>query len=275
MARRGLARPPRLRRRVGHPVTHLCAVAHTRGHLDGCDDDTCPGCRPVLAADGLQVCGWHAKYATHVLSACPGLVAHLRDSLERGPKPTDDQPKGKGEKVPPAPLDVDAMSAADDLHAELVSWALLVMEERDVTGPDWTGSDIRPASKRRTPDGIVYEDARVVGVDDWQATVNVVRFLFVHLDWMLRQDWAGPFVEETTEKVRTIRHRWPTEDRPVYLPVPCPECKCRTLRRYPPAWAGAPITAKCDMGECDHVITEDSFMWAARVLAENGKKGVA
>lgn len=251
----------------------VCAAGcTTRSHLADCPDagdngdGRCLGCTPQLAAEGLAVCERCAARIRHALAASPGIVGHLRDHLEPTTRLPDDMPHAKGKKAPPAPLNINAKSDADDLHADLASWALLVMEERHVTGPDWAGSDIRPASKRATPDGLVYEDARVVGVDDWQATVRVVRFLFTHLDWILTQEWAGAFCPEITDKVRTLRFRYPTEQRPVYIPYPCPGCGCRTLRRYPPEWAGAPVTIKCDMVNCEHVIAEDGFSWLAHVV---------
>lgn len=208
------------------------------------------------------------------LSACPDLVAHLREHLEPVATGYDaDRGTRTGKRNPPAPLSVDAAAAADDLHATLAAWTTLVMHERGqpdqpIDGPDWTGSDIRPASKRRCATGeMVYEDARVIGVHHWHATLNVTRWLFRHYDWITRQDWAAAdFVTELHDQVATIRARFPTEQRPVYLPMPCPECGLRTLRRYAPRRYEAPVTIACDSEDCEHVISEDGFDWVARTL---------
>lgn len=246
-------------------ATH-CVV---RGaHLASCTRDACDGCQPSPAASGLEVCDRCDARIRHALSACPDLVAHLREHIEPAARVPDDSPTPAGERNPPAPLNVEAAAAADDLHAELASWALLVMEERHVTGPDWIGSDIRPASKRLVDGERVYEDARVVGVRDWHATLAVVRWLFVHLDWMLARPWAGDLCAELPPKVATLKTRFPTEQRPVYLPVPCPACGCDTLRRHAPSYPKAPVTIACDLVGCGHIIVEDSFEWAARVLRQ-------
>lgn len=248
---------------------NLCASAHdVRGrHIDGCPIENCRGCLPATAAQGLQVCERCHTRLRHVLAIAPSLVMHLREHIQPGASVTDEQPGAPGKKAPPAPLNVEALSGADDLHAELASWALVVMEERRVNGPDWTGSDIRPASKRRTPAGIVYEDARVVGVMDWQATLTLSRWLMPHTEWMAGQDWAGDISTEIPDKVYTLLARFPMEQRPVYLPVPCPACGCQTLRRHAPRDAGLPVTVACDLYECGHIIEEDGFDWAAKVLA--------
>ncbi len=247
-----------------------CAAGCTlRGrHLDDCGDpEQCRGCLPALAADGLQVCDRCHTRLRHALATAPSLVMHLREHVEPGATVRDDQPHAKGKKAPPAPLNVEALSAADDLHAELASWALLVMEERHVTGPDWTGSDIRPASKRHTSAGVIYDDARVVGVSDWSATLTLSRWLTPHTEWMARQEWAADVCAEVPQQVYTLLARFPMEQRPVYLPVPCPACGCQTLRRHAPRDAGLPVTVACDLGECGHIIEEDGFDWAAKVLA--------
>lgn len=238
-------------------------------HLTDCaDQDTCRGCLPAPAAAPLEVCERCHLKLRHTLASAPALVRHIRGNVEPGATVRDDQPHAKGKKAPPAPLNVEALSAADDLHAELASWALLVMEERHITGPDWTGSDIRPASKRRTPAGIIYEDARVVGVNDWTATLTVSRWLLVHTEWMASQPWAADVCREIPEKVYTLSARWPTEQRPVYLPVPCPACNHQSLRRHAPKGEGLPVTVACEMYDCGHVIEEDGFDWAAKVLAK-------
>ncbi len=60
--------------------------------------------------------------------------------------------------------------------------------------------------------------------------------------------------------------RFPTEQRPVYLPMPCPECGLRTLRRYAPRRYEAPVTIACESHACEHIISEDGFDWVARTL---------
>lgn len=111
-------------------MTHLCAVAHTRGHLDGCDDDTCAGCRAVLAADGLQVCGWHADRVHEALSGHQSLAAlwdDVEDALTLRGRPAGARGSGR-----PLPVDLDSAGWRGRVRACLVSWCLVLEEDFDV-----------------------------------------------------------------------------------------------------------------------------------------------
>lgn len=220
-----------------------CASGCTqRGHhLSECQDEKCRGCLPRQVDDPRTICQPCEGSLRHDLLVAPDLVAHLREQIEPGiGEPVEHLGKKAKRPAPPAPLNVAAVAAADDLHATIASWAVTVIEERHVTGPSWVGSVVRPASKHRDDERHVrYIDPAVVGVRDPASTQRVVTWLLAHTAWASEQDWARDMVHEVTTLVRTLRARWPMQERMVWLPVPCPACGCMSLERYAPKWVPA------------------------------------
>ena len=260
-----------------------CASGCTirRRHLADCgteDGDTtadaCPGCLPRPASDGSTVCIVCDGRWTDALTRAPELVTHIRSLIEPGSAgPSEAQWKHTKGAAAPAPLNVAAVSDADDLHAVLASWAARVVDESGMHGPHWSGSDVRPASRRRTCGGVAYEDARVVGLTagtDGAATREVAGWLLTHRAWILSREWVPVMVQEVSRMVGQLRARWPVEERPARLPIRCPECGQRALTRYAPREAGWPSTITCD--ECGQTIPEQLYGHYARlVLAEQRK----
>lgn len=245
-----------------------CASGCTiRGeHTTACDHATCRGCLPRPIDDPRTICDRCEGALRHDLVAAPDLVAHLRTLLEPAVgEPIEHLGKTAKHPTPPAPLNVSAVAAADDLHAQLASWVLLVIDERRVSGPSWVGSIVRPGTKRKTAGEVVYEDPRVIGVRDPASTARLVRWLLPHTQWVAEQPWAADMVGEVTRLVRTLTARWPTEERPTYLPVPCPACGCETLVRTAPRWEGAPVMISCYLVGCGHVVPEDRYAWLTRL----------
>jgi hypothetical protein len=216
--------------------------------------------------------------ATEAVAACPDLVGHLREHVEPGSAAGGER---SGTRDAPAPLSVTAVAAADDLHAALASWVLLVLEEHPdrLHGPHWDGTDIRPASTRRlepvkvmgrwVPGQRVYEPARAVGIEAGLGsgpTTLLARWLLPHLPWALRQPWAGILADELPRHVGRLRSQWPTSERPVALPLPCPGCGLLTLERHAPSCFEGPITITCP--QCQYVMPEQTYgMWTKALVA--------
>jgi hypothetical protein len=244
-----------------------CTIA--RQHGSDCDDIDCTGCLARGTIDGTLVCDACTWRATHALAQAPGLVAHLREHIAPGsPTPGPDIKRTKGDSAP-APLNLNAVADADDLHAELASWVLLVLEEHPdrLAGPAWRGSDIRPAAKRHTEWGAIsYSEARVVGTrGDASDTRRVAQWLHIHQEWILGQPWVDDYVTAMPDRYWHTATRWPTEERAKYLPTPCPDCDRLTLKRYPPTFAGGPVTIACTAADCRRVVPEDEYPIAGKV----------
>lgn len=267
----------------------------TRGeHVTDCDDDACAGCRPRRADYGTLCARCHADLRRD-LSTAPSLIDWLREHVEPGAPGQDG--KTTGSRVPPAPLSTNAVAAADDLHAQIVSWALLVIEEHpsQLRGPSWVGSVVRPASKRViTPShdalgypvhlgyheptwtsAVVYEPARVLGVHSDRppvgrhATRAVVRWLLAHIEWLEAQEWAAEMVRELTSTTATLLSRWPMEarTRPI-TDMPCPACDRLSLVYYPVTVKHAQTLVQCEHHDCGKQVDEDMWDWYARVYAD-------
>ena len=252
----------------------LCSVDHVvpGRHLDGCPVDGCSGCWPALALDGLQVCGWHARRTRWAIAQAPDVVGHLREHVEPGSATGD---RVGGSRTPPEPLSLDAVAAADDLHAALASWVLLVLEEHPdrLDGPGWQGSAVRPASKRRVLGEVVYQASRVVGLrgdtaGDTAPTRRLATWLLRHLDWALAQPWALELATEMPEQISRLHAAWPTSEHATRLGLPCPGCGLLTLVRWAPRWQGAPVTIACERIACAAVVPEEKYPWLARLATD-------
>lgn len=242
-----------------------------RRHLPDCEhatDGQCWGCQPRSTVDGTLVCDACTWRATHALAQASGLVAHLRENIAPSFARRENMIKAtKGN--PPVPLNLTAVADADDIHADLASWVLLVLEEHPdrLAGPAWRGSDIRPAARRRTEWGdTVYEDARVVGTrGNAGDTRRIAQWLHTHQHWILSQPWADDYITAMPDRYWATASRWPIEERPKYLPTPCPDCDRLTLKRYPPTFAGGPVTIACTSVDCHRVVPEDEYPIAGKV----------
>lgn len=271
-----------------------CMIA--RKHVKDCaGDEECGGCVPRLADKGL-LCERCFTALRRDVALAPSLVRWLREHVEPG-GPNQDG-KTTGTRNPPAPLSTDAVAAADDLHAQLASWVLLILEEHPdrLHGPDWRGSVVRPVSKRvirqmhdslgypihlrYCPDeqpweSVVYEDARTVGVRDGgtTSTENVCKWLLARLDeasaWTVSQEWIADFVREITEATATLLARWPQEARQrTITDLPCPKCDRISLVYYPVTVFRGRVLVQCEHYECGKTIDEDLWSHYARVILD-------
>lgn len=252
--------------------------------------DPCRGCQPRPAEFGLLCAfGWQRLNADVV--DAPGLVRHLRDmaaiedeatigSLPPG-RPTMFEIDGKwvpihlghrslahltsqtpGLKPPsdtrshldPAEGAIlsTAVDAADELHATLTSWAMLILEKHP-HGSRMTGPDPRGAW--------LTQYGATAGIRDPEATARLVRWLLPLLPWCSEQEWAGEMRRELSEMIATTKARWPMDDtrtRPI-RDTPCPRCDRIALTYTPPAVYRAPFVVACSNPECGRIFTEDEW----------------
>jgi hypothetical protein len=113
----------------------LCVAPRCRAprqHRDGCTDDTCRGCLPHQAADGLQLCerctGHLADNAVAAGELYDELELRLVAATAAGERVTGTLSAGLG-------LNDAAVEARDDIRAKLASWCLLVAQERGIGTP--------------------------------------------------------------------------------------------------------------------------------------------
>lgn len=100
-----------------------------RTHDTDCPDtDTCGGCLPRPAADGLQVCQTCEERARKALRDLPALWDDVQDAgVLKGAS------RGKGAGGTPLPIDPDAADWRTRVRACLVGWCLVLEEDFDAT----------------------------------------------------------------------------------------------------------------------------------------------
>lgn len=247
-----------------NPCASGCTIRQQ--HVSDCPDrDTCRGCLPRSAEHGT-LCRWCYQRLASDVAIVPDLVAHLRiigaPHAQTNP-PADGKSyrdPAEGNILPPA------WTAADELHAMLASWALLVLEEHP-NGVQMAGPDEAGAWHTRY--------GTVVGIAHINATVRLVQWLSTQLDWCARQPWAAEMRREVCDAVATTSARWPTatmveEARAVAMP--CPRCEMLSLRYAPPSEYRQPFQVTCINPDCARVWTEDEWAWLVKMVTE-GEKG--
>ena len=264
-------------------IAHCVSGCTQRGqHLDDCADERCGGCLPRPAAEQRAVCERCDSRTVEALSRIPDLVVHVRSLVEPSLAGTLADRVSGGSREAPAPLNVNAVADADDLHAMVAAWIEKVIDEHPagLVGPPWVGSRVLAASKRRhdqitDTDGrpvLVYDQPRVAGLtaEGWDATTHLVTWLLPHLPWALAQaDWADDLVAVITTEHAKVAARWPTEERPQHLAAPCPKCDRLTLTRYAPSCYLGPVTISCRHPDCGEPVPPDKYDFYSRVLASS------
>lgn len=234
-------------------------------HETTCEDrDTCAGCLPRPAEFG-HLCAWDWQRLNGDVVDCPGLVEHLREIGEpdaHAAPPSDTtsyRDPSEGSILPAAWL------AADEVHANLASWALLILEEhpngQGMAGPDEVGAwHTRYGS--------------TVGVLTSRATEALVKWLLPLLPWCAEQEWAGEMRQELATLVATTKARWPIADtRSRHIPgTSCPRCQHLTLWYTPPVGFGLPFVVACENPECGRVFEEDEWTRLVALLERAGRR---
>lgn len=235
-------------------------------HTDGCPGDDCKGCAPRTANHG-QLCAWCYRRLEDDITTIPDLVRHLR--VIGAPHAQTAPPSDGRNYHDPAEGNIlpAAWTAADELHAMLASWALLILEEhpngRHMVGPDEAGA-------WHTRYGTT------VGIAHIRATTALVRWLIPILEWCAGQSWAAEMRKEVSAAVSTAAARWPTAtmtepDRPVTMP--CPRCELMSLRYSPPSVERAPFRVACTNPDCARIWTEDEWEWLVTMVTKGERMG--
>lgn len=213
--------------------------------------DPCTGCLPRAAEFGnLCAFGWQRLNAD-VIDAAP-LVRHLREMAEpdAGRKPAGDG-RSMGDPAWGSILSA-AIGSADEIHAQLASWALLILEEHP-NGARMAGPDPRGAWLT------LY--GATVGVCRAEATERMVHWLLPLLPWCSEQEWAGEMRRELSALIATTKARWPmVETRLVKISdTLCPRCNRASLTYMPPQYVCAPLVIACSNPECGRIFGEDEY----------------
>lgn len=223
-------------------------------HSDDCDDDTCAGCQPRLAADGLNLCqpdrdrlGDHATRAAKLHTE---LALQLVAAGGPGEKTSGTPTRG-------ATLNDRAAEARTTVRAVLASWCRLISEERGIRLP----SRLRV---EELPLGFIGPPAIRPHVDDTPNAMGA--YLSKHADWLAAHPAAGECSDELADLIRMAHPiAYPTGAR-VFEVGPCVELDCAgtvkaILRRVD---ALLPSSIVCD--------TDPAHAWPADQWLTLGRK---
>jgi hypothetical protein len=200
----------------------------------------------------------------HALTVVPALIEHIRGDIgpKSGRRDSDRPgPQIRAAAVAPTPLDVAAVDTADRLYAELVSWVGVACTDLGLTGPT-PGRTWRTVRGAGPPAG---QPAGLPAGADGADAGRYARWLLTHLDRIVGRPWVVELLPDVdgdpdpdrpplVTAVAWTAARWPIEDRPRWLPTPCPGCDLRAVRYHPPSGPGLPAAISCQA--CGHVIPE-------------------
>lgn len=247
-------------------------------HTDNCPDPAeCWGCLPRPAEYGTLCMPCHGRLTRNLYSA-PDLVTHLRTLLEPALiQQGDGMPHGESEL--PIPVNAGAIDAADEIHAQLASWVMLVLEEHPagLAGPSVAGSRLTVPTTRSyvNSDGTretKYLAPVVVGLkptaaDD--ATRQFAQWLLNQQTWIEDQEWAAEMLRDLGTTIATNRARYPADERSRRIPdLPCRNCQRMSLSYHPPTVAGADFLVQCEHHACSAIIPENLWGLAIRQLLD-------
>lgn len=193
----------------------------------------------------------------HALTIAPDVIEHIV-SL-RGTPTRSTQPRVQQSKEPPAPLNVDAVDDSDYVYQSLTYWAGVFVKHLDVVGP------VLLRQSRRTQDGtIVGFPSTITPGTAHDATRAITAWMLERLDRFASEH---PFelqeFSEETDRILTLRAKWPIEEGGTQSQVPCPHHDERVpVVMYAPLEYGMPRVIVCDRS---HYFDEDDF---ARIGAE-------
>lgn len=114
-------------------MTTLCVVHGCRihgHHLPDCPGDTCTGCLPRVATDGLA-CDWCIGRAAAQLQTVIDVTPAARDIAQR--QTSRGAGSGAGKPGSSLPLDLGATARLDAVQSALTTWSRHIAEERGVT----------------------------------------------------------------------------------------------------------------------------------------------
>lgn len=151
----------------------LCASPRCRGrgHYPTCQDDECKGCIPRPAADGRYLCDAHTRWLAEDAIQAAFLYGELAERLASsggvGEKTSGTRDRG-------TQLNGKAVSARTLIRHTLVSWSLLISEERGISTP--------------------ADEVKAMG-----------EYLALHSVWLSAHPAAG----DCSEELHELAHGWP------------------------------------------------------------------
>lgn len=170
-----------------HTPRPLCAAPHCairNRHRDTCPDpDTCWGCLPRWAADGLRLCDVDVRRLAEDAGRCADLYAGLEQNIIRRSGGGEREKTSGSSSGAPVPDD-DVMEARTRLRALLMAIVRLVTEQRGVTWPS-----VRYL--QQLPEGV--QGPRALGRRRTEDPAALATFIAKHAEWLAAHRY-GPTI---------------------------------------------------------------------------------
>ncbi len=195
----------------------LCTVEPCfipKRHLDSCETrDTCNGCLPGLAADGLRLCTHHADRIGRDILTLAARHRQLALGLAGTGQAGGERTSG-GEKNPNINLNLRAAAVRRDIEALLNRLARLICSQRGFGWP--TDAAVTVADR---PYGFIGPMAAVTRTQHTHRVPPLARLVARSADWLAAQDRAGEYATEIGDLARqAFRTAFPTGTRVFELP---------------------------------------------------------
>jgi hypothetical protein len=213
-----------------------------RRHHDGCDDQQCRGCLPGWAADGLRLCAHHAARIGG--DAIKAAVLHGELELVLRPSGGGGRTGKPGSASPPRD---DVVAMRTEIRHVLVSWCLLISEERGISLP--TRLEVE-----QLPDGFIGPPRRRRVHDE--TALSVGGYVAKHAEWLAAQPYAGEVSDELASLASRARGiAFPSGTRRVEA-GPCPLCPGTLTALVRTTDALLPSEVACDGDEAHRWASE-------------------
>lgn len=152
--------------------------------------------RPEHQAEiGLLCQPGYARLEQH-LAELPALTTWLQANIGGASTSALDLTGTRAGGDSPLPIRADVLDHILLIRATLVSWAILIAEERQLRGPAGSMPSV------------------------------TATFLLAHLPWAAEQAWVDDLAQEAADLHRDAHHLCPSRPRIYHLPIPCPEQDC-------------------------------------------------
>jgi hypothetical protein len=215
------------------------APSRERGYVMECVME----CEGAPSATFGRLCGQCRHGLARDVAALPELIAHLRACAASRSAQGE---RVSGSRAPAAPVNLDALDAADGLWSVLYGWSDAAADALALTGPGG-----RPGWH------VVGRADRVRGLSSSGQPGDVAarcRWILAQLDRIAEHEFIAEMARELRTAVKRASRQFPIAESWRPIPGRCPACLRKTLRIYAPQWHGAPMITMCAMPDCGKVI---------------------
>ncbi|WP_143822598.1 hypothetical protein [Mycetocola reblochoni] len=205
----------------------------------------CAGCLPVMARPGVLVCQQDWDRFIGGLEIVADLVAHLRTVIDPMKAAQYGERVSTSRVHAPAPLDLNAVDAADQITQTVIGQAEFHGDETEYHG--W---------RDHVPAGASAELA-------YMYVGSAAEYLIYHAHTILNGRFAADTINTILYgrgwTIHRATERWPRTQKPYIAEPPCPSCGMKTIIATPPPIPGDPTSYECRSCPWAHNTQDDAM----------------